>query len=249
MAWSMEGTVLVACNCDYGCPCNYNALPTNGDCEGGWMWIVDKGSYDGVDVGGLMLAVFADWPGAIHEGNGVAVAYIDERADDDQRAALTKLVRGEDGGPWAIFINTYALDGPHFVPFQVELAGHFTKLSIGGAVELEMQPIKNPVTGNEVHPSVRLPEGSRTLGWTSFPVTGFLIGCISSSTAPPIESFVKCPASSTWNGTKCGPSSAYVLMKIAQGPPSSPRTSFVSAARWSSSARSSTYATATPFPS
>jgi len=159
MAWSMEGTVLVACNCDYGCPCNYNALPTNGDCEGGWMWIVDTGSCDGVDVGGLGLAVFADWPGAIHEGNGVAVAYVDERADEDQRAALTKLVRGEDGGPWAIFINTYALDGPHFVLFQVELAEHLSKLSIADAVELEMQPIKNPVTGAEVHPSVRLPEG------------------------------------------------------------------------------------------
>ena len=144
MPWSLKGTVLVACNCDYGCPCNYNARPTTGDCEGGWMWIVDKGEHDGVKLDGLALAVFADWPGAIHEGDGIAVSYIDERSDDEQRAALTKLVRGEEGGPWGIFINTYTLDGPHPVAFNVELAEHRSKLSIPGAVELEMAPISNP---------------------------------------------------------------------------------------------------------
>jgi hypothetical protein len=34
--WKLKGTVLIACNCDYGCPCNFNALPTHGHCEGGW---------------------------------------------------------------------------------------------------------------------------------------------------------------------------------------------------------------------
>ena len=159
MSWSLKGTVLVACNCDYGCPCNYNARPTTGKCEGGWMWIVDEGAYDDVPLDGLALCVFANWPGAIHEGDGVAVAFIDENANEEQRAALTKLVRGEDGGPWAIFINTYALDGPRPVRFFVELAEHKSKLSIPGAVELEMTPIANPVTGKEVHPGTRLPEG------------------------------------------------------------------------------------------
>jgi len=159
MAWSLEGTVLVACNCDYGCPCNYNARPTTGKCEGGWMWIVHKGVHDDVQLDGLALCVFANWPGAIHEGGGVAVALIDENANDEQRAALTKFVRGEVGGPWAIFINTYVLDGPRAVPFSVELAEHKSTLSIPGVVELAMAPIANPVTGVEVHPGTRLPEG------------------------------------------------------------------------------------------
>ena len=25
--WKLSGKVLVACNCDWGCPCNFNALP------------------------------------------------------------------------------------------------------------------------------------------------------------------------------------------------------------------------------
>ena len=127
MSWSLNGTVLVACNCDYGRPRNYNARPTTGDCEGGWTWVVDKGVHDGVQLDGLALAVFADWPGAIHEGGGVAVAYIDERANEEQRAALTKLVRGEVGGPWAIVINTYALDGPHAVRFDGRVEDHIER--------------------------------------------------------------------------------------------------------------------------
>src|SRR5262245_31089803 len=38
--WELTGTVLVACNCDWGCPCNFNARPTAGKCEGGWTWHV-----------------------------------------------------------------------------------------------------------------------------------------------------------------------------------------------------------------
>lgn len=159
MAWNLNGTVLIACNCAYGCPCNYNALPTTGDCEGGWTWIVDKGEVDGVAVDGLGIAVFADWPGAIHEGGGKASAYIDERANDEQRAALTRVARGELGGPWAIFINTYELEGPHFVPFDVELSEHTSRYAIGDVAKLEMEPIRNPVSGDEAYPSVRLPQG------------------------------------------------------------------------------------------
>lgn len=159
MAWKVEGTVLVACNCAYGCPCNYNAPPTTGDCEGGWTWIFEHAEVDGVRLDGLGLAVFADWPGAIHEGGGVASAYADERADEAQRQAITRLARGEVGGPWALFINTYELSGPHFVPFDVTLSEHTSAYEIGDVAKLQMEPIRNPVSGAEVHPSVHLPEG------------------------------------------------------------------------------------------
>jgi hypothetical protein len=157
--WSLKGTVLVACNCDFGCPCNYNARPTHDYCEGGWTWVIERGERDGVRLDGLACSVFAAWPGAIHEGGGRAVAYFDERADDEQRSQLATLLRGEDGGPWSIFINTYTLDEPRPEPFAVTLAEHRSKLSIGDAVELEMEPIHNPVTGIEVHPGTVLPEG------------------------------------------------------------------------------------------
>src|SRR5439155_1301671 len=85
-----DGTLMIACNCDYGCPCNVNGLPTTGDCEGGWTWHIEKGRYGGTALDGLNFSVFADWPGAIHEGGGRAVAYVDERADEAQEQALTR---------------------------------------------------------------------------------------------------------------------------------------------------------------
>jgi hypothetical protein len=157
--WKVKGTVLVACNCDYGCPCNFNAPPTTGDCEGSWTWHVEKGSYGDVSLDGLTFGVYADWPGAIHEGNGKAIVFYDERADDQQREAIGNLVRGGEGGPWGIFINTYELLKIEPAPFELELAEERSRLKVGDAVELEMEPIRNPVTGDETQGGVMLPGG------------------------------------------------------------------------------------------
>lgn len=158
--WHLKGTVLIACNCDYGCPCNFNALPTQGHCEGGWTWHIDEGRYGDTRLDGLNVAVAADWPKAIHEGNGEALILIDERADEAQRAAIQSLLSGQVGGPWAIVGRTLTkLHGPHFVPFEVTLADQHTTVRAGEALTIEMEPIRNPMTKAEVHPGAVLPEG------------------------------------------------------------------------------------------
>ena len=158
-AFRANGNVLIACNCDWGCPCNFNARPSRGFCQGGWIWMIENGHADEVNLGGLGAAVFAKWPGAIHEGGGKARCYVDARADEAQRAALSRVVRGEFGGPWGIFIKTYELAPPVFAPFDITLAAYGSRAAIGGHVELELQPIRNPVTKAEAHPEVVLPEG------------------------------------------------------------------------------------------
>jgi hypothetical protein len=160
--WAVSGTLIIACNCDYGCPCNVNGLPTTGKCEGGWTWVIDSGRYEATPLDGLSLSVFANWPGAIHEGGGKAVSFLDDRADDEQRAALVALARGDAGGPWAIFSTTYELEGPHPVPYDVEIADELSSFKIGDDAELQMRPITNPVTGAAVHPRLLLPEGLLT---------------------------------------------------------------------------------------
>jgi hypothetical protein len=157
--WEISGTVLVGCNCDYGCPCNFNAPPTSGDCEGGWVWRIDKGRFDDVELDGLTLAVFADWPEAIHESGGKAVAFYDERADERQRGALETLLRGGEGGPWGIFINTYELLDVIPAPVEFESNGERSRYKIGDYAELQVEPIKNPVTGAEVRAAVVRPSG------------------------------------------------------------------------------------------
>ena len=157
--WRLSGDVLIACNCDYGCPCNFNARPSRGHCEGGWIWKITDGHVDDVRVDGLAVAVLAKWPGAIHEGGGRAHSYLDSRADATQRTALTRLVRGEIGGPWGIFFKTYDLAGPVAVPFDIDVSERASRARIGDVVELHLQTIRNPVTQAEAHPEIVLPEG------------------------------------------------------------------------------------------
>jgi len=160
VTWKLAGTVIVACNCDFGCPCNFNALPTHGKCEGGWTWHVERGTFGDAVLDDLNFSVFVNWPGAIHEGDGEAVIYVDERADDAQREAIETLVGGDVGGPWGILAWTWpTVHGPKRVPYELELDDVNSRVRIGAAVEIDSAPIKNPVSGAEVHPGAVLPEG------------------------------------------------------------------------------------------
>jgi hypothetical protein len=159
-SWTMKGTVLIACNCDYGCPCNFNALPTAGKCEGEWTWHVERGQYGGTALDGVTFTLAVNWPGAIHEGDGEGLLLIDERADGTQREVIHTLVKGEAGGPWGVLGWTWpTLHGPEAVPFELELNGIRSRVRAGERFELEMEPIRNPVSGAEVTPAAILPQG------------------------------------------------------------------------------------------
>jgi hypothetical protein len=158
--WRLQGKVLVACNCDWGCPCNFNALPSKGKCEGGWTWHIEKGTFGDVTLDGLNFSVYANWPGAIHQGNGEALILIDERATDDQRKAIEVLLDGKSGGPWQTLAWTWPkVHGPYPSAYEVAFDGMKTRLRCGDYVDIEGMSIKNPITGAESFPGVVLPQG------------------------------------------------------------------------------------------
>lgn len=159
--WYINGDYVVACNCDYGCPCNFNARPTMGFCQGAVGFQVSEGAYGDVALNGQKAFVVVKWPGAIHEGNGVASIYIDEEASPAQRDALSKIVSGEAGGPpWAIFATTFShVLGPDFVKITMKVAGKDTEARVDGRVKISFQPIRNPVTKAEASSRVVLPQG------------------------------------------------------------------------------------------
>ncbi len=158
--WDLLGKVLVACNCDWGCPCNFNAPPTTGKCEGGWTWHVDEGAYGDVRLDGLNFSVYVDWPGAIHYGNGEAVILIDERANDMQRSVIETLLAGKVGGPWGVLAWTWPkVHGPYSVPYEIAMDGLNARIKCGGYLEIQSTTIRNPVTGAASHPRIVLPEG------------------------------------------------------------------------------------------
>ena len=160
MDWELKGTVIVACNCDYGCPCNFNALPTKGKCEGTWTWHVERGTFGETSLDDLNFTVCVNWPGAIHEGNGEALILVDERADEAQRNAIETLIGGDAGGPWGVLAWTWpTIHGPKPVTYDLHLDGVKTRVKAGNSYEVVSETIKNPVSGAEVHPGATLPEG------------------------------------------------------------------------------------------
>jgi len=147
--WFFDADYLQACNCDYGCPCEFSAPPTPGFCHGVGVWKIEHGKYGDLSLDRTGLAFAAKWPGAIHEGNGTVCLFVDEKASPAQRDALLEIGSGKAGGlPFEILATTFStLLEPQFVPFDVKINGLQSTARLGDNFRIALEPIKNPVTG------------------------------------------------------------------------------------------------------
>lgn len=163
--WRLEGEWIKNCSCAYGCPCDFNAAPTQGYCKGLVGMHVKSGHFGGVKLDGLNFAATVDFPGALHLGNGAMQPIVDERATPEQRDALFAIMSGKnsnDGTMFHIFsLIVTKLHDPVFARFdwRFDLAGRRARLSIPGVLDTEVEPIRNPVTGGEHRIQVVMPDG------------------------------------------------------------------------------------------
>jgi hypothetical protein len=111
--WRVKGTELANCNCAYGCPCQFNAIPTNGNCHAAGAWHVEEGHFGDVRLDGLHVVGLYNFPGPVHLGNGTMQVIIDERADAAQRDALLKIVTGEETDDVATMWWVYSAMAPN----------------------------------------------------------------------------------------------------------------------------------------
>lgn len=113
--WKIEGDYMETCNCTFLCPCitsNLAAAPTEGDCKAVIAMKINKGEKDGVKLDGLSFMVVLHSPGAMIDGNMKVGLIVDEKANDEQTAAIAAIATGEAGGPMA-----------HLAPLVSEVAG------------------------------------------------------------------------------------------------------------------------------
>jgi hypothetical protein len=164
--WRVRVDEFANCNCSYGCPCQFNALPTHGFCEGAICVKIHEGHFGEVRLDGLATAFLVHFPGAAHEGNGTMQVIVDERADARQREALVKIMSGEETEEMATMWWVYSAMSPNkleplFMPinFEVDVEGRRARLNIPGVVEATGEPIRNPVTGAEHRARIDLPDG------------------------------------------------------------------------------------------
>jgi hypothetical protein len=164
--WRVRADEFGSCNCSYGCPCQFNALPTHGSCEGVFGFRIREGHFGDLRLDGLTAAVLLKWPGAIHEGNGTMQVVVDERADVRQRDALVKIMSGEETEEMATMWWVFAAMSPNkleplFRPidFEVDVEARRARLNIPGVLDATGEPIRNPVTGAEHRARIDLPHG------------------------------------------------------------------------------------------
>ena len=154
--WRLEGDLLDMCNCELLCPCHvsFRQKSTYDVCEGLWVANIEKGVWNQLNLDGLKTLVTFHCPGPVmYEGNWTAVLYIDERASQEQKAALKEIFSGQAGGPWARLAPFYK-DGkfqavkPAAFGFAKE--GRAFRVSISGVVNLEIQAIRGVSPDDEV---------------------------------------------------------------------------------------------------
>ena len=124
--WFVKAREFSNCNCSYGCPCQFNALPTHGNCMASIGYQIDEGRFGDVKLDGLRAVATYKWPGAVHQGNGTMQLIIDERADGKQRDALLRVMSGKETKDMATVWWVYAAMCPTkleplFKPIEFEV--------------------------------------------------------------------------------------------------------------------------------
>ena len=164
--WTIKGKEFVHCNCAYGCPCQFNALPTQGHCQAVAAIDIEEGRHGDTDLAGTRIGLIVAWPGPIHEGGGHAIPIVDERADESQRDALLRIMSGLDTEPGATFFQVFATTfakvyDPVFAPIDlvVDIDGRTARLNVPGWIDARGEPIVNPVTGEAHRARINLPQG------------------------------------------------------------------------------------------
>jgi hypothetical protein len=161
--WRVRGEEASGCNCAWGCPCQFNALPTHGRCEGIVTARIGEGRFGTVQLDNVRFAAAFSFPGAVHEGNGTFQLILDERSSAEQREAIIAMTGGAHGGAIFEIFGAVAPNRPSplVVPIEIDAdrERRTAKVSLPGVAEYRAEPIKNPVTGEEHRAQIRLPNG------------------------------------------------------------------------------------------
>ena len=164
--WYVEGIDYGNCNCDWGCPCQFESLPSQGNCRGFEALEITRGHFGKTDLTGLRTAIIYAWPGPIFEGNGEMQVIIDERANAEQRTALETILHGgetqEAATHWWVFhAMSKTVHETLFKPieFECDIEARAARVHIPGILESKGEPIRSPATGAFHRVRIDIPNG------------------------------------------------------------------------------------------
>lgn len=144
MAWNLKGTYFETCSCELMCPCNmsFDHGATYDYCRVTLVFNIASGEVDGTDMGGRKVALVADTPKVMTEGNWRLGVFVDDGASDEQVEQLAGVFSGQLGGPMAGLAPLVGeVLGVERASFEVNEDGLSHSVKIGDAIDFEVEDI------------------------------------------------------------------------------------------------------------
>jgi hypothetical protein len=145
MAWKVEGTYLENCNCELVCPCTISFFGQPADnerCLATFLFHVESGDADGVDLGGLTVAIVIDGPQMMGDGNWRVGVLMDDKASEEQAQKLGAIFGGQAGGPMEPVAGLVGENlGVESVPIEFTREDGRVYAKAGNAVEVELETL------------------------------------------------------------------------------------------------------------
>ena len=139
-AWNISGQYFETCSCDFVCPCILSqmvARPSKGSCTFAMAMQIERGSYGNVPLDGIAFVVLGYTPEEMAKGNWSVGLVIDERANTDQREAVTAIASGAAGGPMAPLSGLIGkFLGAEQAPIQIDRRGLKFTVKAGNLVDM-----------------------------------------------------------------------------------------------------------------
>ncbi len=144
MSWTLSGSYVETCSCELMCPCNlsFDHGATYDFCRVTLVFNIREGNVEGVDIAGRKVAIIADTPKVMTEGNWRLGVFVDDQASDEQFDKLLQVFGGQLGGPMGALAPLVGeLLGAERVPFEVNDEGLRHTVRIGDVIEFEIEDV------------------------------------------------------------------------------------------------------------
>jgi len=123
-------------------------MPADNDrCRVVLVFHIDSGEVEGVDVSGLSLAVLADTPPVMIEGDWRVGVFMDEAASQEQAQKLGDVFSGQLGGPMEALAGLFGENlGVVVAPIEYVEDGQRHRVRIGDYAQIEIEDFVPPQT-------------------------------------------------------------------------------------------------------
>ena len=144
MSWNVKGSYVETCSCELMCPCNLSLDhgATYDYCRVTLVFNIREGSVEGTDVAGCKIALIADTPKVMTEGNWRVGVFIDDAASEDQFDRLVEVFSGQLGGPMAGLAPLIGeMLGVERATIAIEEDGLRHSVRVGTRIDFEIEDI------------------------------------------------------------------------------------------------------------